>query len=103
MRLSRKFNFCHYFLTLALVRRREDLAVMKFSTSDLTLLRIRCQKCGQHTEKVVTVLVRKDAIQCVYCGGRISLSTPTNKILIAETASSCAQIGEALMKGLSLM
>jgi DNA-directed RNA polymerase subunit RPC12/RpoP len=76
---------------------------MKFSTSDLTLLRIRCQKCGQHTEKVVTVLVRKDAIQCVSCGGRISLSTPTNKILIAETASSCARIGEALMKGLSLM
>ena len=51
----------------------------------------------------MTVLARKDAIQCVNCGGRISLSTPTNKILIAETASSCAQIGEALIKGLSLM
>jgi DNA-directed RNA polymerase subunit RPC12/RpoP len=75
---------------------------MKFSTSDLTLLRIRCHKCGQHTEKIVTVLVRKDAIQCVNCGARVSLSTPTNRILIAETAASCARIGEALMKGLEL-
>jgi transcription elongation factor Elf1 len=75
---------------------------MKFSTSDLTLLRIRCPKCGQHTEKIVTVLVRKDAIQCGTCGARISLSTPTNKILIAETAASCARVGEALIKGLEL-
>ena len=75
---------------------------MKFSTSDLTLLRIRCPKCGQHTEKIVTVLVRKDAIQCGTCGARISLSTPTNKILISETAACCARIGEALIKGLKL-
>jgi DNA-directed RNA polymerase subunit RPC12/RpoP len=76
---------------------------MKFSTSDLTILRIRCQKCSQHTEKIVTVLVRKDAIQCATCGGRISLSTPTNKILIAETAASCARVGETLMKALALV
>jgi DNA-directed RNA polymerase subunit RPC12/RpoP len=76
---------------------------MKFSTSDLTILRIRCSKCGQHTEKIVTVLVRKDAIPCGVCGGRISLSTPTNKILIAETAANCARVGEALMKGLDLV
>jgi DNA-directed RNA polymerase subunit RPC12/RpoP len=75
---------------------------MKFTTSDLTILRIRCQKCGQHTEKLVTLLVRKDAIPCGNCGARISLSTPTNKILIAETATSCARVGEALIKGLSL-
>jgi len=75
---------------------------MKFTTSDLTILRIRCQKCGQHTEKLVTLLVRKDAIPCVNCGARISLSTPTNKILIAETATSCARVGDALIKGLSL-
>jgi DNA-directed RNA polymerase subunit RPC12/RpoP len=66
---------------------------MKFSISDWTMLRIRCQKCGQHTEKIVTVLVRKDAISCGNCGARISLSTPTNKILIAETAASCDRIG----------
>ena len=36
---------------------------MKFSTSDWTMLRIRCQKCGQHTEKIVTVLLRKDAMR----------------------------------------
>jgi DNA-directed RNA polymerase subunit RPC12/RpoP len=75
---------------------------VKFSTSDLTILRIRCQKCGQHTEKIVTVLIRKDAIPCSNCGGRISLHTPINKILIAETAASCARVGEALMKGLAL-
>jgi hypothetical protein len=75
---------------------------MKFSTSDLTILRIRCQKCGQHTEKIVTVLARKDAIPCSNCGGRISLSTPTNKILIAETSASCARVGEALISGLNL-
>ena len=75
---------------------------MKYSTSDLTILRLRCQKCGQDTEKIVTVLIRKDAISCCTCGGRISLSTPTNKILIAETAASCVRIGEALMKGLGL-
>jgi DNA-directed RNA polymerase subunit RPC12/RpoP len=78
------------------------IRAMKFSTSDLTILRIRCQKCGQHTEKIVTILVRKDAIACSTCGGRISLSTPTNKILIAETAASCARVGEALIKGLNL-
>jgi len=50
----------------------------------------------------VTVLVRKDAIPCMTCGSRISLSTPTNKILIAETAASCARVGEALIKGLAL-
>ena len=66
------------------------------------MLRIRCQKCGQHTEKIVTVLIRKDAIPCGTCGARISLSTPTNKILIAETAASCDRIGEALIKGLAL-
>jgi len=75
---------------------------MKFSTSDWTMLRIRCHKCGQHTEKVVTVLVRKDAVPCGNCGARISLSTPTNKILIAETAASCDRIGEVLVKGLAL-
>jgi len=66
------------------------------------MLRIRCQKCGQHTEKIVTVLVRKDAIPCVNCGARISLSTPTNKILIAETAASCDRIGAAMMEALAL-
>ena len=66
------------------------------------MLRIRCQKCGQHTEKIVTVLVRKDAIPCTHCGARISLSTPTNKILIAETAASCDRVGEAVIKGLAL-
>ena len=75
---------------------------MKFSTSDWTMLRMRCQKCGQHTEQIVTVLVRKDAIPCANCGARISLSTPTNKFLISETAASCDRIGEALLKGLAL-
>ena len=70
---------------------------MKFSTTDLTILRIRCAKCAQHTEKIVTLLVRKDAIICANCGARISLSTPTNKILISETAASCAGVGEKLM------
>ena len=50
----------------------------------------------------MTVLVRKDAIHCGNCGARISLSTPTNKILIAETVASCDRIGEALIKGLAL-
>jgi hypothetical protein len=51
---------------------------------------------------MVTVLIRKDAIPCGNCGARISLSTPINKLLISETAASCARVGEALMKGLSL-
>jgi hypothetical protein len=48
------------------------------------------------------VLVRKDAIACVNCGARISLSTPTNKILIAETAASCDRVGAAMIKALAL-
>jgi formate dehydrogenase maturation protein FdhE len=75
---------------------------MKFSASDWTMLRIRCQKCGQHTEKIVTVLARKHAISCTHCGARISLSTPTNKILIAETVASCDRIGQILIKELAL-
>ena len=75
---------------------------MKFSTADLTILRIRCSKCGQLTEKLVTVLVKKDAITCSNCGARITLSSPINKILISETAISCARVGEALMNCISV-
>ena len=56
---------------------------MKFSTSDWTMLRIR-------------------AIPCIHCGARISLSTPINKILIAETVASCDRVGEILIKELAL-
>ena len=73
---------------------------MKFSTADLTILRIRCQKCGQHTEKLVLLLTGKDAIRCSNCGGRINLETPANKLLISETAASCVRVGEALIKAL---
>ena len=34
---------------------------------------------------------------------QVSLSTPTNKIFIAETAASCARVSEALMRGLELV
>ena len=71
---------------------------MKFSTADLTILRIRCQKCGQHSEKLVVLLAGKDAMPCSHC--RINLATPTNKLLISETAASCARVGEALIKAL---
>ena len=76
---------------------------MKFSTADLTILRIRCQKCGQHSEKLVILLVGKDTMPCSNCGGRISLATPTNKLLISETAASCARVGEVLMKATKLL
>ena len=71
---------------------------MIFSTSDITLLRIRCPKCGQHNERPVTILARRDHLDCTNCGRRISLSTPTNKLLIEQTAASCAKIGGDLMK-----
>ena len=71
---------------------------MKFSTADMTILRIRCPKCGQHSEKLVVLLVGRDAIPCSNCGGRINLATPTNKLLISETAENCERVGEALMK-----
>jgi DNA-directed RNA polymerase subunit RPC12/RpoP len=71
---------------------------MKFSTADLTILRIRCQKCGQFSEKLVALLVGKDAIPCSNCGGRVNLATPTNKLLISETAANCARVGEVLIK-----
>jgi DNA-directed RNA polymerase subunit RPC12/RpoP len=70
---------------------------MAFSTSDITLLRIRCARCGQHNERPVTVLARRDHIDCTNCARRISLSTPTNKMLIERTAASCAKIGTELM------
>jgi hypothetical protein len=73
---------------------------MKFSTADMTILRIRCQKCGQHAEKLVVLLVGRESIACSHCGGRINLATPMNKLLISETAASCARLGEALLKGL---
>jgi len=69
---------------------------MAFSTADQTMLRIRCQKCGQHSEKLVVVLVGKDAIPCSNCGGKINLATPINKLLISETAASCARVGKML-------
>lgn len=71
---------------------------MKFSTADMTILRIRCPKCGQHSEKLVVLLVGRDAIPCSHCGGRVNLATPTNRLLISETAANCERVGEALMK-----
>ncbi len=71
---------------------------MPFSTADITLLRIRCTGCGQHTEKLVTVLAKRDSIACAICGVPIDLKTPHNVLLIKETADSCARIGEALTK-----
>jgi predicted RNA-binding Zn-ribbon protein involved in translation (DUF1610 family) len=73
---------------------------MKFSTADVTILRIRCQKCRQHSEKLVILLVGKDAMPCSSCGGRINLATPTNKLLISETAASCARLGAAMIETL---
>jgi DNA-directed RNA polymerase subunit RPC12/RpoP len=69
---------------------------MPFSAADLTLLRIRCAGCGQHTEKLVTVLAKKDTIACTVCGAAIDLRTPHNALLIKETADSCVRIGAAL-------
>ena len=71
---------------------------MAFSAADLTLLRIRCAGCGQHTEKLVTVLAKKESIPCAICGAAIDLKTPHNALLIKETAESCVRIGEALTK-----
>ncbi len=70
---------------------------MAFSAADLTILRIRCPGCGQHTEKLVTVLVRKSNIPRNVCGSPIDLDTPINRLLIKETAQNCARIGAALM------
>ena len=67
---------------------------MAFSAADLTILRIRCPGCGQHTEKLV---VRKSNIPCNVCGSPIDLDTPINRLLIKETAQNCARIGTALM------
>lgn len=72
--------------------------MVAFSAADLTLLRIRCVSCGQHTEKLVTVLAKKDSIACAICRKEIDLKTPHNALLIKETAESCARIGEALTK-----
>jgi hypothetical protein len=71
---------------------------MPFSTADLTLLRIRCGGCRQHTEKLVTLLVRKDIMRCATCGAVINLKAPHNALLIKQTAESCARIGAALIK-----
>jgi hypothetical protein len=69
---------------------------MAFSTSDLTILRIRCAGCKQYTEKLVTLLVRKVNMPCGFCGEVIDLTTPHNTVLIKETAESCKRIGAAL-------
>jgi hypothetical protein len=71
--------------------------MVAFSAADLTILRIRCPGCGQHTEKLVTVLVRKSNIPCNVCGSPIDLDTPVNRLLIKETAQNCARIGAALL------
>jgi transcription elongation factor Elf1 len=70
---------------------------MSFSAADLTILRIRCPECGQHTEKLVTVLVRRSSIACNVCGAAIDLHTPVNKLLIKETAQNCMRLGAALL------
>jgi rRNA maturation endonuclease Nob1 len=74
---------------------------MKFSTADVTLLRIRCQRCRQHSEKLVALLVGKDAMPCSSCGGKINLATTTNKLLISETAANCARLGAVLIEAVN--
>ena len=74
---------------------------MKFSTADQTILRIPCQRCGQHSEKLVLLLVGKAGIPCSNCGGTINLATPTNKLLISETAASCDRLGKMLTQALT--
>jgi hypothetical protein len=69
---------------------------MPFSTADWTLLRIRCGSCKQYTERLVTLLVRKDFLTCAGCGAQIDLRTPVNAFLIDETANACARIGSGL-------
>ena len=71
---------------------------MPFSTADWTILRIRCSGCRQYTERLVTLLVRKDFMTCGMCGAPIDLRTPVNAVLINETAEACARIGIALTK-----
>jgi len=71
---------------------------MNFSTSDLTLLRIRCPSCKQYTERLVTLLLRKKSMNCAVCSESIDLTTPHNMMLIKETADSCARIGAILIK-----
>jgi hypothetical protein len=70
---------------------------MGFSTSDLTLLRIRCEACKQYTERLVTLLLRKPTMTCAVCKASIDLTTPRNELLIRETAESCERIGAALI------
>jgi hypothetical protein len=71
---------------------------MRFSTSDLTLLRIRCAGCKQYTERLVTLLVRKNSMTCAVCSAPIDLTTPHNVLLIKQTAQSCERIGAALIE-----
>jgi len=70
---------------------------MGFSTSDLTLLRIRCDGCKQYTDKLVTLLMRRTSMTCAVCKAPIDLTTPHNALLIKETAQSCERIGAALI------
>ena len=70
---------------------------MGFSTSDLTLLRIRCDTCKQYTERLVTLLLRRPTMTCAVCKAAIDLTTPHNELLIRETAQSCERIGAALI------
>ena len=46
---------------------------MKFSTADLTILRIRCQKCGQHTEKLVLLLTEKTRFHVLTAEAELTL------------------------------
>jgi len=70
---------------------------MGFSTADLTLLRIRCDACKQYTERLVTLLLRRNSMTCAVCKASIDLTTPHNTFLIKETAQSCERIGAALI------
>jgi hypothetical protein len=69
---------------------------MTFSTADWTVLRLRCTSCRQYTERLVTLLLRKDHLPCAVCGAHIDLRTPVNAYLIKETAESCKRIGAGL-------
>lgn len=71
---------------------------MSLSSAEATSLFIRCDSCGQRTDKAVAWLVSKNDMPCGACGVSIDLKRPDNRLFIEETAKHCARMDAALGK-----
>ncbi len=68
------------------------------TVADGVNIRIKCPKCGEKTEKVLSWLVNQNVMPCPSCGHGVNLKAGDNGRRIKEVAHEAARLQAALTK-----